>query len=93
MITRITTRSGSIYELDEAEKMIRAVQRHGLHRIGPEWKAYQDVILNEYEPMWVFWGPGRDEYSPDDDMPDDHRNRVTFTSTVIAIERAQEVAA
>lgn len=88
MTLRVTTKSGSIYEVNAEDRMIRAVKRTGDHRIVPEWKPYDSIHLELHHSMVVFWGRGRDEFSPDDGLPDEARTRHTWTSQVVDIGAA-----
>lgn len=84
---RITTKSGSIYEVDEVQRLVRRVKAVGVHRITEAWKPYERHWLAIGSPLALVWGTGRDEFSPDDDgIPDETRTRYTHTSPVVTLE-------
>ncbi len=89
---QVVTESGSLYEVDTEGKRVRALARSGNHRIGPEWKPYEQITYALGQPMWVHWGSGRDEFSPDDGLPDEPRVRMTHTSPIRAIEEVRVAA-
>lgn len=83
---RVTTKSGSIYEVDEVQKLVRRVKATGVHRITEAWKPYERHWLTIGAPLALLWGTGRDEFSPDDGHPDEARIRYTHTSPIVAME-------
>lgn len=89
-MTRYHTKSGSIYEVRTAESGCLEVRRAsgGAHYAGrcDDWKPCESAEIYAGR-LLIGWGKGRDEYSPDDGLPDDLRYRVTETSEVVRTEQ------
>lgn len=89
-----TTKSGSVYEVDEERLLVRQVARSATcdsGRVAPEWRPYQsiDIVLKS---LVIVWGAGRDKHSARADQlgtrgaSDEEVTRMTRTSPVVSIE-------
>jgi hypothetical protein len=83
---RYHTKSGSIYEVDGLKVRRVTGGEHYQGRACDDWLDAQEVRATEGLPMYIYWGAGRDEYSPDDGLPDAERQRFTITSQVVRVE-------
>ena len=83
---RYHTASGSIYEVDGLK--VRRIQggAHYAGRACDETMEAESVTWLEGGPLMIYWGAGRDKYSPDDGYPDEGRQRFTTTSKVVKVE-------
>lgn len=58
-ITEFKTESGSTYQVDYINKLIRRISgtNNPTNRQGQDgnWKAYQDIVLKEGEVCFIFW--------------------------------------
>lgn len=56
-VTRVITESGSVYELDQENKLCRRAGKPGVtRRATPSWKQYSNVVDMEVgKQMIVFW--------------------------------------
>ncbi len=84
----IETASGSTYILDTDAKTI--LRRGGDHYVGRACGVaakYLSISTPEVgRRLNVFWGNGRDEFSPDDGLADEPRLRSTVTNVVTSVE-------
>lgn len=90
-MTEYHTKSGSIYEVDHAQKLVRAKAKandnKGL-RLSYDWKPYETLDYHGVgHPLYFWWGAGLDEHSHQAMRigDGDSVRRCTFTSPVVAI--------
>lgn len=84
----VKTKSGSTYHVDPVKKTVLRVEG-GAHYAGRAVDGamqYTNIHMEVGEPMGIYWGEGRDQYSPDDGLDDKDRQRHTYTSSVLSIE-------
>ncbi len=84
----VKTQSGSVYEIDTAAKTVLRVSGgdHYTGRACGTPRGYESI--NEPtvgQSLSIYWGAGRDEFSPDDGQPDENRSRWTNTSAVVEV--------
>lgn len=86
---KFTTYSGSIYQVDDANKRIRRM--HGVkpptERQGNDWKTYASISAIEVgKPVLIVWG------SDTPLLPDSPKDAIptTMTNTVKSIEETNE---
>lgn len=84
----IKTKSGSVYYLDAAHKTVQRISggAHYAGRAANSPDKYLSATFAVGVPLRILWGFGRDQYSPNDDLPDEPRERWTVTSAVISVE-------
>jgi hypothetical protein len=91
---RYTTASGSIYEVDRDQHLIRQLARGAAcnsQRIGFDWRPYETAEMCEGH-LCIVWGRGRDAASADalqvgtEGAPDEMVTRTTCTSRVVKRE-------
>ena len=96
-VLRLTTQSGSIYEVDRLRKMVKSVRKvptiakeHQGKRLpdGEDWKEYQSLnYFGVGHPLYFWWGEGRDERSDELGTPEAGLVlRATWTSPVMMEE-------
>ena len=97
--TRYHTKTGSMYDVlkTEAGTLVRQAKAGGKYvegRANGKWTPAQDAGpsgLGWDAPLFIYWGPGRDEHSPTDDgIPDEKRQRNTVTSPIVRVEIVEE---
>lgn len=84
----VKTKSGSVYHVDPVNKTCKRMSggAHYYGRASVAADSYRAMTLEIGQPMGIHWGSGRDEFSPDDGLPDEPRERYTHTSDVVSIE-------
>ncbi len=84
----VKTESGSVYKIDTEERTVLRTSGGGHYSgraCGSPRKYTKISEPRAGERMAIYWGAGRDEFSPDDGYPDEARSRWTDTSRVVEV--------
>ena len=97
-IVRYTTETGSLYEIDLANKNVRLVtksSKSATNRVQYRWRPYEGLACEGIgHPLVISWGLGRDVHSPKatqvgtEGVGDESISRWTHTSPVVSKEIA-----
>ena len=85
---RYHTKTGSIYETDDNNRVRKLAGGSGTKRVTEDWREYESISMEFDDRLLIVWGTGRDAVSDDLGTPEDCAwcIRTTLTSPVIKME-------